>query len=421
MSLKIAIIGAGPAGCMLARLLIHNSTNPSQQLNITIFEGEATPNFRSQGGTLDLHEKTGLLAVRQAGLWDDFRKLARYDGEAMKIADKNFLCYLNMSGASDAKATGGRPEIDRPQLRELLYRSMPENIVRWGHKLVQVDEDQTLHFANGYSEGGFDLIVGADGAWSRVRPVVSDEKPFYSGVAGHAFSIPNAAENHAELYRLVNRGSIFSFSDGKSIMAQQMSDGSISIGTWSVRPHDWRTTCGIDVHNGQAVKEMAKREFKDWDERLVRFTQVADDTSISPRDLYMLPIGHAWKHHRGITLIGDAAHLMTPFAGEGVNLALKDSLALSEAILSAFTSTAGPSKPKLDEAVAAFEAEMFVQSTKTQQLTFDMMNHMYFTPNAPRVNIATYVSRAIDDEFGVWMWLVRPLVYSYFFLFKLIW
>lgn len=310
MSLKIAIIGAGPAGCMLARLLIHNSANASQQLDITIFEGEATANFRSQGGTLDLHEKTGLLAVRQAGLWDEFIKFARYDGEAMKIADKNLLCYMNM-GASDAKSTGGRPEIDRPQLRELLYRSIPENIVRWGHKLIKVDEDQTLHFANGHSEGGFDLIVGADGAWSRVRPLVSDEKPFYSGIAGHAFSIPNAAEAAPELYKIVNRGSVFSFSDGKSIMAQQMSDGSVSIGTWSVRPSDWRTSCGIDINDGKAVKEMAKQDFKDWDERLVRFTQVADDASISPRDLYMLPIGHSWKHRQGVTLIGDAAHLMT--------------------------------------------------------------------------------------------------------------
>lgn len=50
MPFKIAIIGAGPAGCALARLLQQSD----HQIDVTIFESEASPNFRSQGGTLDL-------------------------------------------------------------------------------------------------------------------------------------------------------------------------------------------------------------------------------------------------------------------------------------------------------------------------------------------------------------------------------
>lgn len=160
MVFRIAICGAGPAGCMLARLLLQSD----QQIYVTIFELEASLNFRSQGGTLDLHEETGQKAVKRADLFDEFQKFARYDGEAIKLADKNMLCYIKM-GASKSGSTTGRPEIDRPKLREILYNSLPQGIVQWSKKLVRIDEENALHFADGTSHRGFDLIVGADGAW----------------------------------------------------------------------------------------------------------------------------------------------------------------------------------------------------------------------------------------------------------------
>ena len=90
---KIAIIGAGPAGCLLARLL-HLAGIPT-----TVYEGEASPNYRSQGGSLDLHTNTGLAALREAGLWDEFQKHARYDGQYMAIVDKNLKYYLAQARA----------------------------------------------------------------------------------------------------------------------------------------------------------------------------------------------------------------------------------------------------------------------------------------------------------------------------------
>jgi 2-polyprenyl-6-methoxyphenol hydroxylase-like FAD-dependent oxidoreductase len=308
MPLKIAIIGAGPAGCMLARLLHHK--NPDIQ--VTVFESESALNFRSQGGSLDLHVKTGQLAVRQAGLWDEFLKHCRYDGEAMKIADKNFVCYINMgAGKPGTAASTGRPEIDRPVLREMLFKSLPEGVVRWNKKLSSVDrsgENLTMTFADGTTETGFDLIVGADGAWSKTRNLVSDVKPYYSGIAGHALQIPHAEQKSPKLYDTVNRGSLFTYSDGKGMFAQYTGDGSINIGTWSVHPSDWQSTAGYDMHDGKALKEVYKEEYKDWHPTLQAFLQEASD-EVTPRDLYMLPIGHSWEHMEGVTLVGDAAHL----------------------------------------------------------------------------------------------------------------
>ncbi|CAK4032501.1 hypothetical protein DOTSEDRAFT_68917 [Lecanosticta acicola] len=420
MVFKIGIVGAGPAGTILARLLQQSS----QDITVTIFESEGSINFRSQGGTLDLHQKTGLAAIKKANLYDAFLKHARYDGEAMKIADKKMLCYVHQGPSTEA--SGGRPEIDRPKLRELLYDSLPTGTVQWNKKLLSVERSWTnpsnliLAFADGTTQSGYHLIVGADGAWSKTRTLLTDAKPYYSGIGGHAFSIPDAKRKHPELYKLVNRGSVFAFSDGKSIMGQQMGDGSINVGTWAVRPTDWQTTCGYDVHDGPSVKAACAKEYADWDPRLVALTQTGDDDKIAPRDLFMLPIGQSWEHVPGVTLIGDAAHVMTPFAGEGVNLAFQDALKLSEAIISAATSSDTSS---LDAKIQEFERDMFQRMTETQQLTYDMMNAMYYTPGAPRSTIEKYVVRAVEGEMGPWVTslLLKPIVYAWFFVFKLIW
>lgn len=304
MAFKIAIIGAGPAGCMLARLL----TRRNDKLDVTIFESEDSMDFRSQGGSLDLHVKTGQRALKEAGLYDNFLEHARFDSETMVFADKDLLCYARV-GDNAKGSTSGRPEIDRPELRKLLYESLPRDIVRWRHKLARVDKDLTMHFTDQPSQTGFDLIVGADGGWSKTRPFLTDTKPYYSGIAGHDFRIPNAAAEEPDLYDLVNRGSLFAWSDGKSIMSQFMGDGSINIGTWSVRPESWKEDSDYDVRDVVATKAAYRKEYEDWDSRLVAFIQQAED-SVEVRDLYMLPIGHRWEHKRGVTLIGDASHLM---------------------------------------------------------------------------------------------------------------
>lgn len=179
----------------------------------------------------------------------------------------------------------------------------------WSHKLQHVDENLALHFANGNVEKGFDLIVGADGAWSHVRPLVSDAKPFYSGIGGHSLRIPDAATTHPELSKIVNRGTIFAYANQKTIISQQMGDGSLNVYAWSARPEDWQKTCGYDIHDAKAVREACKKEYADWNPKLLAFTQVAED-DVVPRNLYMLPIGHRWEHVKGVTLIGDAAHVM---------------------------------------------------------------------------------------------------------------
>ncbi|KAJ6610823.1 hypothetical protein B0H10DRAFT_2437806, partial [Mycena sp. CBHHK59/15] len=360
MPYNIAIIGAGPGGCALARLVTQQTG-----ATVTVFEAEESINFRVQGGTLDLRHDGGLTAIKAAGLQDAFERDARYDGEALMIADKHLKAWIRVT-ETGVKNSTSRPEIDRRLLRQLLYDSLPKGIVQWSRKVKNVTRDEKgrakLHFADGSAAEGFDLVVGADGAWSKARAVLTDVKPHYYGIYYIAMVISAVQSRHPDLYKLVNRGSVFTFSDGKSITAQYLSDGSLH--------------CGIA---GPAqLRKVLLDEYADWDPLLRKIIEVADDDSWQSRALYMLPLDYHWTHQSGVTLIGDAAHLMTPYAGVGVNVAMHDAVKLSQALAAAESD--GGTSEQLDQHLQAFEKDMFVRMAAAQRLSWENCHDMFFVP-----------------------------------------
>jgi len=78
---RIAIIGAGPAGLTLARIVYVNN------IPCTVFEKEESREIRSQGGTLDLHPKAGQAALKKAKLWKEYQQHVRYEGQDFVLAD----------------------------------------------------------------------------------------------------------------------------------------------------------------------------------------------------------------------------------------------------------------------------------------------------------------------------------------------
>lgn len=168
----IAIVGGGPCGLTLARLL------ETAGIDYVVFERDVSPKptSRFQGGTLDLHLETGQEALRCAGLSAEFERLARRDAMTMIVQDYKGNHRTTFGGGRDA------PEIDRLQLRQMLLDSIPAHRIRWGKTLCYVENDSkksggpswVLNFTDGTTERGFSLIVGADGAWSKLRQVVSN-------------------------------------------------------------------------------------------------------------------------------------------------------------------------------------------------------------------------------------------------------
>lgn len=410
--LNIAIIGAGPVGATLARLLLLHAPSAS----VTVFEGEPSPNDRSQGGSLDLHTDTGLAALKEANLWNEFLQHARYDGESLKITDSNLKIYHQKTPSTGPDAPAGqdsdwgaqqRPEIDRAALRRILVDSLPESVVRWGHKLKELrlaaghdkkptDNELVFTVSTTTEErkevvlSGFDLIVGADGGWSRVRSqALSSTKPYFSGIMYHELNIPDAKNTAPNVYTFNNRGSVFAYRDFEKMALQQMGDGSIQVAfMYRVGDETQATNNGFDSNDLDATKEALRERLRveGWHPLLSEAIEQARGTT-TPRILYMLPVDFSWAHRRGITVLGDAAHLMTPFAGEGVNVGMQDARLLSHGV-----QRAGEDLDKLDNEVAAFERDMFKRAGSFQKLTHEMLHHWFYTENSPEAAMPKVVA-----------------------------
>ncbi|MFG3136240.1 FAD-dependent oxidoreductase [Streptomyces sp. NPDC048211] len=344
---RIAVIGGGPGGLAFARVL-HRHGHP-----VTVLERDPAPDARPPGGTLDLHEGLGQLALDKAGLLTEFRALSRPEGQAMRILDTDGTVLRDWRPRPDDRA---HPEIDRRQLRDLLLGSLD---VRWGQAVTQVvpgtGDGARVHFADGRQET-FDLVIGADGARSRVRPAVSPVTPHYTGVTFVETSLDDVDTRHPGLARLIGAGSLAVYGVNRALVAQRNSGGHVKVYAQFRAPLDRHPH--LDPTDAEAVRSGLLAMFDGWAGPVLELLR--HGTAFVHRPLYVLPVSHTWRHVRGVTLIGDAAHLMPPL-GAGANLAMLEGAELAESIA---TGSADP-----DTTVRAFEERMWARAGRWAQMT----------------------------------------------------
>ncbi|MFI5783994.1 FAD-dependent oxidoreductase [Nocardia sp. NPDC051570] len=344
---RIAIVGGGPAGLMCARVLQGYGIEP------VVYDADAAVDSRDPGGTLDLHADSGQIALEDAGLMDAFRALARVEGQAKSRRDHHGAVLDEFIPAAGDEAA---PEIDRGQLRTMLYEHLEPDTVRWGHKLRHLTAlgggVHRLDFANGASIEA-DLVIGADGAWSPVRRLLTDAVPHYLGVCFLDARFDDVDTRHPEIAAIVGDGHMFSTDgDGRAVIVQRNSNGMVRGYVAFRAALDWHVIAGVDLTDPDAVRSYLLREFSEWSAAM-RPLITDNDGDYIPRSFFALPAPLTWDHVPGATLIGDAAHLMAPFGGHGTNLALLDGAELAHAI---------HQHSSLDDAVARYEAAMFPRS-----------------------------------------------------------
>ncbi|EFH83757.1 FAD-dependent oxidoreductase [Ktedonobacter racemifer] len=323
MEKDITIIGAGLGGLTLASVLHRHG------IDATIYELEATATARHQGSVLDMHEESGQLALRKAGLFEAFREIVIPSGDDMRILDKTGTVRWEDSGNDT------RPEVDRGALRDILLQSLPAHTIHWGSKVTNVVKleggrhEVTLASGETFTTA---LLIGADGAWSKVRPLLSDAQPIYLGISFVEAHLLDADVHHPESAALVGHGSMFALSDEKGLITHRDGEGRINVYIALKTPELWAASNGIDFRDTEAAKHWLLNHFTGWNDQL-RALITESDANFIPRSIYTLPVGHRWERTPGVTLLGDAAHLMSPFAGEGANLAMLDGAELAETIL----------------------------------------------------------------------------------------
>ncbi|MFJ2738432.1 FAD-dependent oxidoreductase [Streptomyces sp. NPDC087440] len=373
---RIALIGAGPGGLLCARVLQQHG------IPVTVYDADASADARDLGGTLDLHADTGQIALEIAGLSDAFHALARPEGQA-KTAMDHHATVLHHFAPDDGDTAA--PEIDRGQLRRMIADHVDPATLRWGHKLTHAetlpDGTHRLHFANG-THTDADLVIGADGTWSRVRPLVSPATAAYTGVCFLDVRYDDADVRHPAIAQLVGDGHLFvRDGQGNAVIAQRNSNGVVRAYLAMRAPADWPERAGIADLSAPGAEDAVRAHllgvFAHWDASLLPFLTDVDG-GYRLRPIHVLPDTHTWPHTPGVTLLGDAAHVMSPFGGHGVNLALLDGAELAEAL-------AG--EPTVDAAIRRYEQSLRERAGALAPGANEALQH-FFGDTAPGLHRA---------------------------------
>ena len=359
----IAIVGAGPGGATLARLL------QLRGYTVRIFERDASATARPQGGSLDLRPDSGQRAIDAAGLGDVFARFSRDEAKAFKMIDSQ---GNEMPGMGEETHEDAGPEIDRKDLRQLLLDSLAPGTVAWGHTVEAAHPEADGRWRLEFKDQApviADFVVGADGIGSKVRSRLTSVQPVYTGVNMIAANIRKELWRGSKIDEILGEGSVMFAGGGKTVFTQRCNHDLILLYFTLKVAADWPKSAGISLDDKDAVLATIGEAYSDWSpELMTMLMDVQDKFHMWPNSV--MPPDYRWDTQAGLTMLGDASHVMPPYTGKGVNLAMLDALELTEAL------TAAPGGD-VTAAVAAFEAGMQNRTSQETGACLAIGQHMY--------------------------------------------
>ncbi|WP_159732539.1 NAD(P)/FAD-dependent oxidoreductase [Sphingobacterium sp. 18053] len=357
---KIAIVGGGPGGLTLARLL------QMKGAQVKVYERDFSQAARVQGAIVDLHFDSGLKAMEATGLMEAFKANYMKGADKYRLLDPQGNMLMDESQRDEEPVFGDehfRPEIDRGALRDLLIDGLLPGTVVWDSQLIglrEIEDKWELKFENGMTAAA-DLVIGSDGYRSKVRPYLTDLKALYSGAAIIQGEIDHPEIGCPEMYELVNQGNLMAMGDGATLVVQPRGDSGFTFYAASMYPENWGISSGIDFGNPIEVSGYLKKHFVNWNPVFFMLFEASEHFTWRPLNYF--PLSIRWASKSNLTLIGDAAHLMPP-NGEGVNLAMLDALDLCACLTSG-------RQANLKEAISAYEDIMFERAAPLCMETID--------------------------------------------------
>ena len=190
------------------------------------------------------------------------------------------------------------------------------------------------------------------------------------------------------------------FDEGRALVCQQNGNDSIRVYAAVRQPETWLKDCGINWEKQDTARALlTKRYFGDCHADIRRVIEAEASDGLIPRPLYMLPVGLTWQARPGVTLLGDAAHLMTPFAGVGVNVAMADALDLAKALLKNKEAFEDDLSGSLKDALQEYETLMFKRAKENMEKTWiGLQNHFSATGIDERVKRLRHRAKQIEER-----------------------
>ncbi len=313
---------------MLARLL------QMRGFTVRVFERDASATARPQGGSLDLRHDSGQRAIDAAGLAETFARLSRDEAKAFRMIDSE---GRDLPGMGEETHEEAGPEIDRKDLRRLLLDALAPDTVAWGHVVEEVHSEADGRWRLDFVDKPpvvADFVIGADGIGSKVRRCLTSVRPSYTGVNMIAANIRKELWRGSEIDRVLGEGSVMFAGGGKTVFTQRCNHDLILLYFSLHVAETWPKTAGFTLDDKRAVLAAIGNAYSDWSPGLMAMlTQVQDEFHMWPNSV--MPPDHRWETRPGLTMLGDASHVMPPYTGKGVNLAMLDALELADALTDA--------------------------------------------------------------------------------------